>query len=107
MIAFRDFVPQPQRKRLLGMLTDYENLHELVGRVNQWVEQENIRVINVETVLLNSLPANETDESPVRMDSSGTTFSTYQIIRVWYYQPLVDPQRAYTGHTERLSLGES
>jgi hypothetical protein len=101
MIAFQDFVPQRQRKRLLGVLTDYENLHELVSRVNQWIEQQRIDVLNVETVLITKLP-DEPDASPAaRMDSQGMTMSTYQIVRVWYRQA-ANRQSAYTGQTTRL-----
>jgi hypothetical protein len=46
MIAFHDFIPRRQGKRLLGVLTDYENLHELVSRVNLWIEQRHIDVLN-------------------------------------------------------------
>jgi hypothetical protein len=102
MIAFHDFIPRRQGKRLLGVLTDYENLHELVSRVNLWIEQQHIDVLNVETVLVTSLP-DETEASPkVRMDSQGTALSTYQIVRVWYRQT-TEAERAYTGETTRLS----
>jgi hypothetical protein len=102
MIAFHDFIPRRQGKRLLGVLTDYENLHELVTRVNIWIEQHHIDVLNVETVLVTSLP-NETETSPkVRMDSQGTALSTYQVVRVWYREN-VEVEAAYTGQTMRLS----
>ena len=102
MIAFHDFVPQRQRKRFLGVLTNYENLHELVSRANRWIEQHQIDVLNVETVVVTKLP-DEADASPnARMDSQGTTMSTFQIVRVWYQQP-ADGQTAYTGQTTRLT----
>lgn len=102
MIAFQDFVPRRQGKRLLGLLNDYENLHELVTRVNLWIEQHHIDVLNVETVLVTSLP-NEAEASPkVQMDSQANAFSTYQIVRVWYRQT-VEAEVAYTGQTTRLS----
>jgi hypothetical protein len=101
MIAFQDFVPQRQRKRLLGVLTDYENLHELVSRANQWIERRQVDVLNVETVLVTKLP-DESDASPnVRMESQGTAMSTYQIVRAWYRQA-ADRPSAYTGLTTRL-----
>jgi hypothetical protein len=56
MIAFHDFIPRRQGRRLLGVLTDYENLHALVSRVNRWIEQHHIDVLNVETVVVTSLP---------------------------------------------------
>jgi hypothetical protein len=102
MIAFHDFIPRRQGRRLLGVLTDYENLHELVSRVNLWIEQHHIDVLNVETVVVTSLP-NETEASPkVQMDSQANVLSTYQIVRVWYRQT-VEVEAAYTGQTTRLS----
>ena len=102
MIDFHDFIPQRQGRRLLGLLTDYENLHELVSRVNLWIEQHHIDVLNVETVLVTSLP-NETEANPkVEMVSPGYASATYQIVRVWYRQT-VEVDAAYTGQTMRLN----
>ena len=85
------------------MLSDYENLHELVSRANRWIEQQQIDVLNVETVLVTKLPG-EGDTSPAaRMDSQGMTMSTYQIVRVWYRQRQAAMlPSAYTGQTTRL-----
>lgn len=103
MIAFHDFIPRRQGKRLLGILTDYENLHELVTRVNLWIEQHHIDVLNVETLVVTSLP-NETEASPkVQMGSQANVSSTYQIVRVWYRET-GEREAAYTGETTRLSM---
>ncbi len=102
MIAFHDFIPRRQGKRLLGMVTDYENLHELVSRVNLWIEQNQVDILNVETVLVTNLP-NEAEASPkVQMDSQANAFSTYQIVRVWYRET-AKVEAVYTGQTTRLS----
>ena len=101
MIAFQDFIPQRQRKRLLGVLADYENLHEVVSRANIWIEQHQVDVLSVETVLVTSLPSDAEAIPKTRMDSPGQTFSTYQIIRVWYREPS-QAGGAYTGETARL-----
>jgi hypothetical protein len=102
MIAFQDFIPRSQGKRLLGIVTDYENLHELVSRVNRWIEQHHIDVLNVETVVVTSLP-NDTEASPkVQMSSQANVTSAYQIVRVWYRET-VEGEAAYTGQTMRLS----
>ena len=102
MIAFHDFIPQRQGRRLLGLLTDYENLHELVTRVNLWIEQHQIDVLNVETLVVTSLP-NEAEANPkVQMGSQANVSSTYQIVRVWYRET-VEVEAAYTGQTTRLS----
>jgi hypothetical protein len=102
MIAFHDFIPQRQGKRMLGMVTDYENLHELVSRVNLWIEQHHIDVLNVETVVVTSLPK-EIEASPkMNMESQASASSAYQVVRVWYRQT-VEVEAAYTGQTTRLS----
>ena len=102
MIAFHDFIPRSQGKRMLGMVTDYENLHELVSRVNLWIEQHHIDILNVETVVVTSLPK-EIEASPkAEMTSQINVSSTYQVVRVWYGQT-VEAEAAYTGQTTRLS----
>jgi hypothetical protein len=101
MIAFHDFIPQRQGKRLLGVVTDYENLHELVSRVNRWIEQHHIDVLNVETVLATSLPKDTEASLKVEMTSQANVLSTIQIVRVWYRQT-VEMDAAYTGQTMRL-----
>lgn len=102
MIAFQDFIPRRQGKRMLGMLSDYENLHELVSRVNRWIEQHHIDILNVETVVVTSLP-NDTEESPkMQMYSQANVSSAYQIVRVWY-RAMVEEETAYTGQTTRLN----
>ena len=102
MIAFHDFIPRRQGKRLLGVLTDYENLHELVTRVNIWIEQHHIDVLNVETVLVTSLPKGTEASPKLEMASQANVTSTIQIVRVWYRQT-VEVEVAYTGQTMRLS----
>src|SRR5215207_795091 len=98
MIAFRDFIPQRQGKRYLGLLTDYENLHELVSRVNLWIEQQHIDVLTVETVLVTSLPKEDEASPKVEMTSQANVTSTIQIVRVWYRQT-EEVEAAYTGQT--------
>ncbi len=102
MIAFQDFVPQRQGRRLLGLLSDYENLQELVTRVNQWIEHHQIDVLNVETLVVTNLPKDNEESPRTQMDSQGTATSTYQIVRVWYRQH-EHRQTAYTGQTTRLT----
>jgi hypothetical protein len=103
MIAFQDFVPRLQNKRMLGMISDYENLHELVSRVNIWIEQNQIDLINLETLLVTNLPKGAETSLKTQMDSQVSVSSTYQIIRVWYREA-AGKDAAYTGQTTRLSL---
>ena len=100
MIAFQDFIPRPQGRRLLGMVTDYENFHELVSRANLWIEQHRIDIINIETVLFTSLPKEEASPK-VEMTSQANVSSTIQVVRVWYREG-ARAEAAYTGQTTRL-----
>jgi hypothetical protein len=96
MIAFYDFIPQRQSKR------EYENIHEMVSRVNRWIEQYQIDVLNIETLLVPNLPADTAESRWVRSDLSvSITLSTYQFVRVWYRQN-TGAEEAYTGETTRL-----
>lgn len=101
LIAFQDFIPQVQRKRLLAMINEYEDLHEVVTRANRWIEEERVRVLNVETLLVTRLPSQEGENIPVSMDSPANVASMCQIVRVWYAQE-PEPPAAQTGATTRL-----
>jgi hypothetical protein len=101
VIAFQDFVPQLQRKRMLGLANEYESIREVVTRANRWIEREGVRVINVETLLLPTVPEAE-KEIPPRMDSADVTFSSFQVVRVWYIDD-ASVDREYTGATRRLA----
>jgi hypothetical protein len=101
LISFRDFSPQIQRKRLLGSLTDYENMQEVVTRVNRWIEQEGVRVLNVETVLTPKLPEQEEDSLPSRLALPSSLSSLHQVVRVWYVQEQ-EGTAPQTGATTRL-----
>ncbi|MBA3470452.1 MAG: hypothetical protein H0T53_12505 [Herpetosiphonaceae bacterium] len=101
MLTLKDFIPQVQKK-LLGIPTDYESIHEVLTRVKRWIDREQIQVLNVETLLLPMLPSEGEESPPARMNSVGNSMSTFQIIRVWYQEPPA-AESAYTGITSRLS----
>jgi hypothetical protein len=88
-----------------------------VSRVNLWIEQHHIDVLNVETVLVTSLPKEDEASSKVEMTSQANVSSTIQILRVWYRESvgveaayteqttrLNEVEAAYTGQTKRLNL---
>lgn len=101
LIAFRDFIPQPLTTRILGMLKDYESMQEVVTRVNRWIEQENIQVLNVETLLTTAIPGHEDQDLRTKMEGPASAGSLYQAIRVWYIQHS-SHEAAYVGVTQRL-----
>lgn len=100
MIAFRDFVPATLEKRMLGLLREYENLHEVVSRVNRWIEAEGVQVLTVETMLL-PVPLEEADvTSKSYLPETMGTPASLQVVRVWYRE---GRHPGYTGVTRRLS----
>lgn len=85
---------------MLGLLREYENLHEVVTRVNRWIEAEGVQVLTVETLLI-PVRAEEADTSSKSYlpESMGTPASL-QVVRVWYHE---GRHPGYTGATRRLS----
>lgn len=101
-IAFKDFVPRVLQTYLFGMSRDYEDLQEAVTRANCWIEQDRIRIINVETLLLTGLPELETDTTAAKVGGLSGAANVFQVVRVWYVQ---GPETAIpnTGETVRLA----
>ncbi len=77
MIEFKDFFPEILEKQNFPGDDKYETFSSLLARVNQWLEAETVKLINVETVVLRD------------RDGERTCFLAeepffYQFIRVWY-----------------------
>lgn len=102
MIAFQDFVPRVQNLRMMGFVSDYETLHEVVSRANTWIEKQQIDVINVETVQVAKMETDPEVYSKGQIPSPNNGSPIYQIVRVWY-RPKPERDAAYTGQTTRLS----
>lgn len=79
-ITFRDFLPE-DRTRFLGLGRKFEPRTELMARVNAWLEEESIEVLNIETVLLPGLPE---EDSTVSTEKLLQSTQWAQAIRVWY-----------------------
>ncbi|HYF62678.1 MAG TPA: hypothetical protein VD886_07675 [Herpetosiphonaceae bacterium] len=101
MLTFKDFMPEVQKK-ILGFPTDYESIHEVLTRVKRWIEREQIQIINVETLLLPSMPSGADEAAPARMTAASNSMGTFQVIRVWHYES-PPHQSAMTGVTVRLA----
>jgi hypothetical protein len=63
--AFRDFAPQRNRPSGFFQSAEYDNLMDAVHQANTWVTNHQVRVVNIETVVIPSQDC-------------------YQFIRVWY-----------------------
>lgn len=69
MITFKDFVPE-----------EHEQFDAIVERVNGWVHDNGVRVINLETVVLPNIE--RTSDTEIYQDPNDTYW--YQFIRLWY-----------------------
>jgi hypothetical protein len=81
-IGYRDFFPTVVRSGFLSR--EYEELTATVARANEWVSSAEVRVINVETVVLpNIANAEDTEKAGSRTSGEVSSF-WFQVVRVWY-----------------------
>jgi hypothetical protein len=85
MLRHRDFVPQ--RTAVPGLLrpAEYESLDEAEMALNAWLEQEQVELVSVETVVLPNIwsPFEEGSED-TSLGMRDTTNHWHQFIRCWY-----------------------
>jgi hypothetical protein len=86
MIRFHDFVPQMLAPPGWFKEGDYESLEEAVAAANTWIAEDNIRIINVETVVLPNIWSRfEEGPTDTALSTSGDSPSRWhQFVRCWY-----------------------
>lgn len=86
MIKHIDFTPKVTKKGKLFKSIEIEKFQDIVGLMNEWLENNNHEVINVETVLLPNIHDSDEEGSEDTMLGTGRESSShwYQLIRVWY-----------------------
>jgi hypothetical protein len=84
-IAFKDFTPNFEKAGFFSKTT-YEPLQDCLRRANQWIEMENPKIINVETVVLPNLwdSDEEGSEDPELGTGGESSSSWHQFVRVWH-----------------------
>ena len=86
MIRYQDFVPQ--MKTPPGFLTPatYASFNEALVAANKWIKENEIRVLNVETVVLPNIwnRYEEGPSDPALVTPDGMPAFWHQFIRVWY-----------------------
>jgi len=84
VIAYRDFVPQEVKGKWYQGTT-YETFEAAVAAANQWMADERVSPLHVETVVL---PNMETPSEESSADGKLTILSGYaswhQLVRIWY-----------------------
>ena len=81
-IRFKDFFPEILSQGFFS--NEYATLQETVDRANDWIDRKEVRVLNVETVVLPNI-GNDGKTAEVAIRTSGEMSSYwYQVVRVWY-----------------------
>jgi hypothetical protein len=88
MIKYKDFVPQEITPPGFFDLGEHQSFCHSVEALNQWLAESEVKVINIETVVLpniwNKWEEGSRDASLV---AGGETISRWhQFIRCWYYE---------------------
>ena len=86
MIKFKDFVPKMIAAPRLFTPGEYESFDDALAAANHWIKENDIHVINVETVVLPNIWSRfEEGTADVALGTSGEMPSHWhQFIRCWY-----------------------
>jgi hypothetical protein len=86
VLRYQDFIPL--RTAPPGFLkpAEYEPFAAALADANEWIKENEIRVLNVETVVLPNIwsPYEEGTHDPALGTSGDSPSFWYQVIRVWY-----------------------
>lgn len=84
-LMFRDFVPNQLTPPGLFREGDFGTLEDCLQAANQWVEESNIKLINIETVVLPNIWSQfEEGSTDVSLGTGDTVSRWHQFIRCWY-----------------------
>jgi hypothetical protein len=86
MLQFQDFVPLRTAAPAFLKDAEYESFEEAVAAANRWIQENGIRVVNVETVVLPNIWSRyEEGSTDTSLGTSGESPSHWhQFVRVWY-----------------------
>ena len=86
MIAYRDFVPRMLAEPGIFKAGDYESMEAALAAANQWMNDESVALVHIETVVLPNIWSRwEEGSSDTALGTSGDSPSRWhQFIRIWY-----------------------
>lgn len=86
MLQFQDFVPRMTMPPAFLRGAEYETFDEAVQAANRWIDENQIRVINIETVVLPNIWSRyEEGSTDSELGTSGESPSHWhQFVRIWY-----------------------
>ena len=85
-IQFKDFVPRKVAEAGLFKPAEFESFDEAVKAASRWVKENDVQLINVETVLLPNIWSHfENGTADSSLGTSGDSPSHWhQFVRCWY-----------------------
>lgn len=86
MIQFKDFAIKTINKSPIRA-PQFEPLEETMTRVNAWIEENEVTVLNIETLIMPNIFRGKEQRTSTRgsyVQSSENFTWWYQIFRVWY-----------------------
>lgn len=85
MVAFKDFVPQQIRKQGFIKPRLWETVAQAVAAANEWIREQEVMVISVETVVAPDLYGKKArSDSGMLTGMNGSAPGSSQLVRVWY-----------------------
>ena len=86
MLRYQDFVPKMTKPAAFLSPAEHESLDAALAAANRWIDENNVRLVNIETVVLPNIFSRYEEGS--RDSSLGTSGESpsfwHQFIRVWY-----------------------
>lgn len=88
MLSFKDFVPQEVAAGGFLKVAEYESFDAALAAANDWIHENNIQVINIETVVLPNIWSRfEEGSTDTSLGTRGDFPSHWhQFIRVWFHE---------------------
>ncbi len=85
-VDFVDFVPEQVDKGGFFKMPKLEEMVAVVDKMNDWLERNHVKVVNIETVVLPNIHSPHEDGSQdTNLTTKGDFMSSWnQFIRVWY-----------------------
>jgi hypothetical protein len=86
VLRYHDFVPQLTKPAAFMSPAEYESFDKALVAANQWIKENDLKVVHVETVVLPNIWSRFEDGSrDASLGTSGESPSHWhQFIRVWY-----------------------
>lgn len=89
MLSYKDFVPREISASGFMRPGEYESFDHAVAAANEWLTQNNIHLLKIETVVLPNIHSRwEEGSTDAAIRTSGDSPSQWhQFLRLWYQAP--------------------